>query len=167
MENSSEIGYKPSLKSRLVDEVGNKVFKQLKRENDLYPCECGGRMMHQITFLHLGFDYYKQIDIEKARELLMSAGNLFLKTINEDERIHPFLDSYPFLPKNIEILIFLREPKGSKFGPRRLYVISMSEGVLKYYINDPETNHLLSIYNETYEEAEEKLGIPVRFVHSK
>ena len=34
--------YDPSPKSALANEISNKVFFQLKKEKDLYPCEWGG-----------------------------------------------------------------------------------------------------------------------------
>ncbi len=109
MQNSSVIDYISSPKSQLANEISKQVALQLKKEQDLYPCGFGGGMMNQIRMLALSFNYYKPINIEQGRELLMAAGSLFLKTINEDERIRPYLDTYPFQPKNIEIRIFCRK----------------------------------------------------------
>lgn len=83
-----------------------RVAVQLKKEKDLHPCGSGGGMMDQIGMLALSFNYYKEIDIDTGRDLLMTTGKLLLNSVNEDERIRPYLENYPFLPKNIEIRIF-------------------------------------------------------------
>src|ERR1700722_17525785 len=104
VENTPENNYSP--KSRLINEISIKAAMQLKREKNLRPCGFGSEAMHQIHMLALSFDYYNQITVEEARDLIITSGNLFLKKINEDERIRPFLNNYPFLPENIEIRIF-------------------------------------------------------------
>src|SRR5579863_6243292 len=86
-------------KSQLVREINNKVFSQLRKEQQLDLCECGGGGSGKINFLHCGFFYYNEIDIEKARELLFTAGNRFLNAFNVDEIIHPYLDVHPLKPE--------------------------------------------------------------------
>ena len=81
----------PPTKQSLSTEVMNKAFAQLKMEKELYPCGIGEGMMNQIRMLALSFNYYKEVDIEQARELLMTAGNVFLNIINSNEQIRPFL----------------------------------------------------------------------------
>jgi hypothetical protein len=165
MQNTSETDYPSSPKSRLANEISKQVALQLKKEQDLYPCGFGGGMMHQIRMLALSFNYYKPVNIEQGREMLMAAGSLFLKTINENDEIRPYLDTYPFLPKNIEIRIFLMSSDGSLVDPGKLYVISLIDDVLRYQIDHPETKKLTTIYSETYEEAAEKLNLTVNFVN--
>ena len=145
-------------KSQLANEISNRVALQLKKERDLYPCGFGGGMMHQIRMLALSFNYYKPVEIEQARELLFSAGSLLLKTINENEQIRPYLDTYPFQPKNIEIRIFLKAADKFAIEDEKLCGISMLDGILEYEIHDPKTKKLTTIYSETYEEAMEKLN---------
>jgi len=102
--------------------------------------------------MHCGFRYYNEITVEEARKLLLETGNLYLKTINENEKIRSFLENYPYGPENIEINIFInpgnRTPKSDGLG-----VIAIIDGKLKYYSNP----HFTKIYEETYEEALEKL----------
>jgi hypothetical protein len=94
-------------KQTLATKVRNQTISQLKMERDLYPCGIGSGMMNQIRMLAISFDYYKEVDIDQARELLMAAGTLFLKTINSNKQIHSFLINCPFKPENIEIAIFV------------------------------------------------------------
>ncbi len=156
-----DLQYTQSPKSKLVHEISEGVFKQLILEKNLYPCECGGRMMDQIKLLHWGFDYYHEIDIAEARELLITATNRLLQAINEDQRIRPYLATYPFKPENVEIRIFLHNSDGSILGPEKLHVIANIEGVLDYMIQASETRRLKKILIETFQEAEAKLNAPL------
>jgi hypothetical protein len=157
-ENISNEHYNSNDKSKLVREISSKVFVKLKNEKKLYPIECGGGGSDLIKLLHWGFFYYKDINIEEARELLMIASEQFLMAFNSDSRIHPHLDSCPFKPKNMQLEIFLKKPDGSELGPETLHVISMTKGILEYAIESSETGHLKTVFVETYEEAAAKLS---------
>jgi hypothetical protein len=146
-------------KQTLANEVRNQTFAQLKKEKELYPFGTGSGMMDQIRMLALSFRYYKEIDIEEARELLMAVGTLFLKNINGNDRIRPYLTNYPFRPENIDIAIFLQKPNGSEPDLDKLTIIEMTDGILKYSIRSSETGRLTRICKETFVEAAAKLGI--------
>jgi hypothetical protein len=99
--------YQPDLKSHYASEITNRFSVQLRDEMQLYPCGTGGGCMDNIRMLALSCDYYKEIDIEEARQLLVQAGILFLKTANENEKARPYFANYPFGLKNIEIRFFI------------------------------------------------------------
>ena len=144
-------------KQSTANEVRNKTILQLKQERNLHAIGVGSGMMNQIRMLALSFVYYKEIDIETAREILVSASDLFLENINSYEKIHPFLENYPFTTKNIEIAIFLLKPDGSKPSGGNLTVISITNGILSYKTDHPDDGRLTRIYEETYEEASSKI----------
>ena len=147
-----------ALADKIYDnEIGKKVFIQLKKEKKLHVCESGWGLCgtHKIQVMHCGFDYYNEIDVAEARELLMTAGNLYLREINDNEKIRPYLANYPFKPENIQIAIFLKNPNGSKTAPEKLRVISITDGLLRYDIG---MDSLTTICEETYDEAAAKLG---------
>ncbi len=154
--NEADTSHMPS-KQSLANEVRNQTFAQLKMEKELYPCGVGSGMMNQIKMLALAFNYYKDADIEHARELLMAGATLFLNKINSNEQIRPYLDNYPFRPENIQIIIYLQTPIGSPPDFGKLIVVSMSDGILRYSIENSKTGPLITIHEETYEEASEKL----------
>jgi hypothetical protein len=144
----------------LINEVRNQTFSQLKMEKELYPFGTGeGGGVNEIRMLALSFLYYKEIDIEEARELLMAAATIFLKNINSNEQIRPYLKNDPFQPKNIQIRIFLKKPDGSKPNLDKLTVIAMVSGMLEYDIRSSETGRLTTICRETYEEVAAKPNV--------
>lgn len=145
--------YQISDKEKAADAILSKVATKLKNEKGLIPCGTGGRMMGQIKMLALSFDYQKPLDLKTARELLVVAVQKFIYEINADPRVRPYLDEYPFEPKNIQIRIFIQDKNGADFGADKLSVASSIEGVLKYKIDNPETHLFKTIHQETYEEA--------------
>ena len=143
-------------KQSLATEVLNQTILQL-REKGLRACGYGSGMMYQIRMLALSFDYYKEIDINEARELLMTAATVFLNNVNSHDLIPPFLQNYPFTPQNIEIRIFIYQPNGNNPEPGKLVGASMIDGILKYKIM-PDEYKLETIYQETFDEAKLKLN---------
>ena len=160
---SNRFGYDPKwdLATDIYNnEIGKTVFPQLKREKNLNVCESGFglRSSDKIRCMHCGFQYFNEITLEEARQLLVDTANLYLKTINKNEGIRPFLENYPFRLENIEIRIFINNPTGLKYNPDKLGAISIIDGILEYMAND---RHLTTIYEETYDEALSKLGTVV------
>jgi hypothetical protein len=153
--------YKPTSESiereELINKILSKVAFQLKNEKQLYPIGEGGQTSRGVQMLALSFNFYQKIGIDEGRELLVAAVNALISGVNGDERIHHHLVSYPFKPNNVEIRIFLYNPDRSdpKFG--QLQVISAIDGILSYKVDNPETNRFKVVYQETYDEAKQKL----------
>jgi hypothetical protein len=145
-------------KQQLADQVRKKAAMQIKKEKNLNPCGTAGQMMNQIKFLGLSFSYYKKLDVEEGREMVVYAAQTLAEKINAEPRIHPYLFEDPFPPQRTEIYIFLYNPDGSLLPPGELSIILYSYGVVKYKTEDPQTARLKTIYQETYEEALEKLN---------
>ncbi len=137
--------------------VRNRTAHQLKVENNLIPCGSGSQMMNQIEMLALAFDYFQPLDIDSARPLLITAADKFLKEINEDESIRPYLSNYPFEPKNIEIIMYLYQPNRTIVPDGDLTVIDLEQGKCRYKINGPD-DRFHTILEETYEDAVMKIN---------
>ncbi len=151
-EMEVDIPYKPD-KQSLSTEVRNHTILELRAKKNLVACGEGSGMMGQIRMLAISFDYYNEVDIDQARDLLMTASTVFLRNINAKEKIRPLLQNYPFEAKNIEIRIFLLKPDGSKPNIGNLSVASMVKGSVAYKVISPETKRLEIIYKETFDEA--------------
>lgn len=155
--NSKTFSKPLSKKQELATQIRKQVAYKLENERGLSPCGIGAQMMNQIEMLALDFNYYKPININEARELLIYATNQFANEVNETNEIHPYLANIPFNSKNIEISVYLRSPDGRDVGPNDLSIVSMIQGQLKYKINDRQTRQLKTVFTETYDEAVEKL----------
>ncbi len=149
--------YYPSEKECLCNDITKKVAIELKNELDLLPFGSGGQAMNQIKMLAISFLYRHPLEIAEGRELLIAAVEKFAAKINANEAIRPYLNNYPFGPKNIEIRIFIQAPNGKDFGSEKLCLIKAQEGFLEYEIHSGEYN-LKTVYKETFEEALQKLN---------
>jgi len=143
---------------KLADSILRKVALKLKEDKNLWPCGTIGQKLNKIEVLGLGFNYYESISVEEARRLLIYCVNEFIKTVNQDEKIRPYLSNYPFEPKNIEIDIFMRNLDGSDFEPGKLCVAAAIDGNLEYDVRDPKTTRLTTIHKETFQEGLIKLS---------
>jgi len=151
-------GYKLRDDEYLVDIVERQAARQLQKELSLQLVGTGAQMMDEIRMLSLNFEYDKPIEAYEGRKLLVRAVDVFLATINANEEIRPYLIQYPFKPENIEIRIFLRSADRSDVPPGKLSVVTALEGVLEYDIEHPVTTRLVTAYQETYQEAVDKLA---------
>jgi hypothetical protein len=144
-------------KGSLADELLIKTLVQLRDEYNLIPHGTGGGMINEIHCLALSFLYYKEIDIEEGRELLMTAAKVFLDNINKNEPIRKYLNHYPFRPRSIELRLFLRKSDGSLCDPDTLRIIALVEGEIDYEMM--HDHRLITMYTESFEEAAEKVGL--------
>jgi len=138
---------------KLVNLITAKTAKKLENEKSLILIGTGGSMMDDIKMLMMGFEYRKAVNIAMARKLLIDSVEEYLSEINANEVIRAHLHNYPFTSKNIEIVIYIRNPDGSKVALDEFKVISALEGKMFYYVDCPEKHTLKAVYEETYEEA--------------
>lgn len=138
---------------KIADVITAKIAKELRVEKGLRLIGTGGRMMDDIKMMNMGFEFFSPLDITKSRELLLSIIKKYLIAINNNEKIRPYLHEYPFTAKNIEIDIWIRNPDGSSVSLDMIYYISAINGILYYYIDDPEKYSRKTVHQETYEEA--------------
>jgi len=92
---------------KIANRITHQVAAKLKKEKDLQPVGTGGGMMHDIYMMALSFDYEKEVDLSKARELLVYVVDNYLSAINSNEEVRPYLHDYPFTAKNIQIRIWV------------------------------------------------------------
>jgi hypothetical protein len=145
--------------AKIAHKITDQTAKKLGKEAGLKLIGTGSGMMYNVRMLAMAFRYSKEIDIDEGRELLMKAVSEYLSAINSNEEIRPYLINYPFLPKNIQIRIFLSDSKGREIPLGQLAVIGSIDGVFEYLIEDPKTTCLKTIYEETYEEALQKSSL--------
>jgi hypothetical protein len=147
-------------KEKYADAILNKVANQLKQETELRPIGNMGQMLYDVERLGLSFYYYKPVDIAEGRKLLVEAINKTLSEINYNEDIRPYLCRYPFLPRNIQIEIFLRTSEGRDLPSDALCVLDAKGGLLRFDIHHAQKNKFITLYKETYEQALERIADP-------
>ena len=149
----SSFGYQSPRYVKLAHEITEKTAKKLKEQKGFSLAGTGGQMMDDIQMMMMGFNFYKVVDIETARQLLVDSVQEYLSAINSNEKIRPHLHNYPFTAQNVEIVIYFYNPDGSNVPPGKLSIAEANQGKVVYYIDDPEKHTIKSLHEETYEKA--------------
>ncbi len=149
----SSFGYQSPRYVKLAHKITEKTARELKAQKNLYLVGTGGQMMDDIQMMMMGFNFYKIVDIETARKLLVDSVQEYLAAINSSEEVRPYLHNYPFTAKNVEIVIYFYSPDGSRGPPDKIKIAATNHGEVVYYIDDPEKHTIKSMHEETYEEA--------------
>src|SRR5690349_17251203 len=142
--------YKLSDDEKIANQITQETAKKLKEKKNLILIGTGGQMMHEIEMLAMSFNYYHEVNLEQARELLICAINEYLSDINNNQDVRPYLHEYPFTSKNVEIRIFIYGPDRRKLSPDKIGYILSIDGVLEYYTRADDDH---PVCKETYAEA--------------
>ena len=126
----------------LKRKVMARTVKKLKKEKNLYCDGFGGFgvkvvEMSALSFVHEGEPY----DIDKARNLLVYAAEVFLNEFNSFEKIRPYLANYPFTSKNIELRIFFHDEKNDGYSAPNLTAASLIRGEIFFRMNENNYTH--------------------------
>ena len=147
----------PPDKLSLISDVRKKVALKVRKERNLCAIGTGAQAMDQIKMLGLSFNYNEELTIDEGRELLVYVVDEFVRSVNEEPKIQPFLANVPFEAKNIEIRIFLQKPDGHEFEDGKLSVIRCLNGRLEFAVNDSQSDLLVkTAYTESFAQALEK-----------
>ena len=138
---------------KMADRITAKTAKKIEKETGLRLCGTGGGMMNHIRMMAMSFDCSHEIDIEQARELVLHCANEYLNAINSNEEIRPHLVQYPFMPKNVQIDIFIHPSDQREIPTGSLVVVSTSYGMISYMVRGTGSERLKDVHEETYEEA--------------
>ncbi len=142
--------YKLSDDEKIANQITQETAKKLKEKKNLILIGTGGQMMHEIEMLAMSFNYYQEVNLEQARELLICAINEYLSDINNNQDVRHYLHEYPFTSKNVEIRIFIYGPDRKKLPSDKIGYISSIDGVLEYYTRADDDH---PVCKETYAEA--------------
>ncbi len=89
----------------IVDKITDEYKKNVILNHNLVLLGEGGGMMGDIQRTSLTFKKYDSLDIRKVRELAVELEEQYLKMINEDKAVRPYLHNYPAGPENFELTI--------------------------------------------------------------
>ena len=138
----------------IIDRIINQTDLQLKKEKNLHAIGSGGSMMGDIQLAEIYFQYFHLVNLEEARVLLVYAIQTFLKNINDNKEVRPYLHNYPFTTNNIDINIFIYQPDGHYPPQGSIQCLGLSKNTLSYELVKPsEFAPWPILKEETYEEA--------------
>ncbi|PCI76478.1 hypothetical protein COB21_04300 [Candidatus Aerophobetes bacterium] len=138
---------------KIAHKITDDTAKKLAKEKNLVLIGTGGGMMHDIQMMAMSFNFYHEVNLQEARELVVYAIREYLSDINSNEKVRPYLHNYPFTAKNVEVRIFLYEPDRNTLPPGKIHCISATHGSISYYVRGSEKYSRKNICEETYEQA--------------
>jgi hypothetical protein len=93
------------------------------------------------------------VDIDTARQLLVTSVQEYLSAVNSNEKIKPHLHNYPFTDKNIKIVIYFYDSSGLDVPVGSISIASAAQGELIYYVDYPEKHTIKAIHEESFQDA--------------
>ncbi len=144
---------------KMAHSLTAQTAKKLAKEKGLVLIGTGGGMMDDIKMMSMSFNYYKEVDLNSARQVLVGTVNEYLAIINNDEELRPFLHNYPFTSKNVEICIWIYKPDGKYLPPGKIAYLCARNGKLSYYAERPgESFPRNLVLKEDYEEGFQRIS---------
>jgi hypothetical protein len=145
----------PSAKTINYDQIADKITMQfaakMKQKKNLLFCGSGGAMMGDIQEMHVSFNLYSPLEIPAARKLIIECAKEYLKDINDNKEVQPYLHDHPFTAKNIQISIYIYKSDGKYVLYPNLGDACLFMGTIYYFGSDGQ--QLLTIKEEPYDEA--------------
>ncbi len=156
--NTQEFDKGSHVRDENYETIANRITKQvalkLSQEKNLQCAGGGGGMMSSIRMMALGFDLFQEVDLMEARKLMVYVITEYLKAINDSKEIRPYLQNYPFNPKNIEIRIWIQTPDRQDVPLDKIAYISSINAILTHDLPRETGSYVhRELCEETYEEA--------------
>jgi len=124
-----------------------------KSENVSLTAFGGGFLDNHVNHLALRFSSYKTLDLEQARIFFVLGANGFLRTIDQDLKIRPYLNDYPFPYKEIIFSISFFKQNEDYVDKEYITHISLYEGKVLYCHYNETNKRLETFYSEPYPDA--------------
>jgi len=141
----------------LMASIIDDSIDQLSKRYGLIPIGTGGGEKEGKSWLKcVSFQLYKKITKDEARILMVEMVEIFLRNINKNKIIIPYLYNHPFTYKNLELSVFILDKDGSDIFHPHLGLISLTEsGTVNFvsYEPGPMCDYATDIeepYEETY-----------------
>ncbi|MCB1067832.1 MAG: hypothetical protein KDK56_06565 [Simkania sp.] len=140
---------------KMANQITAETADRIRTQFNLDPVGSGGAMMHDVKVMALSFNCYRPLSIDESRELVINCVNEYLKSVNENKEIRPYLHNFPFNEQNIELVIFIFEDnKFTKIQSGQVSSVSTLNGKIRYKTRSAEDQYKREIlHQETYEEA--------------
>ncbi|MCB1072272.1 MAG: hypothetical protein KDK96_04125 [Chlamydiia bacterium] len=143
---------------KYADNVTSDFRRSVKAKYGMFATGDGGSFMEKINSVFLSFSTFdKEYDVDQTRVLMVNCVEEYLLRINEDEKVRPYLNHFPFSSSGIEfqIAFYERPSKRVKFG--FIGLVGIVNRKIYYCSYDHEKKQLVDICEEPYEEALKKV----------
>lgn len=133
---------------KIIDETIDEILKKY----DLNPCGIG--MNGKFEYLEISFQTRKILTRDEARVMLHDCVEIFLKKINSNEKIKPYLKKYPFDYENVGITLYIQDKKNGYIFHPDISVAKWNSRGLSFKTHDQNDIYgYREITEETHQEA--------------
>jgi hypothetical protein len=146
-EKKSYSIYRPYIK-----ELIKTYDQEMQEKYDLHCIGEGGIMHETIQLIDVSFVTNRRASISEARELAVGIAEKLLQMINRDEKLKPYLCSYPFDTNQINLSISFQD-NGWVYSDGTVSCISLVKNHLFYDSKEILINRQEEILKEPYPEA--------------
>ncbi len=145
---------KPRDYEDIANEISSKVAKKLAKKHQMDWIGEGGGMMGSVYMIGLSFQIDHSLDRDEARARIVDCVEELLAAINANEEIRPFLKSYPFTTKNVQVAIFSILADGRDVVDPYIKVVSVDQNdYVTFRTEEPNRIAYKNKYREPYIEA--------------
>lgn len=144
---------------RAVNDILEKTAGIIEAKYGIKPCgEGAGMPGGVIQHFGLSFDARGPYTKQHLRKLLVDCAYELLQIINNNEKVRPQLEKFPFTLANIQVIIYNHDASGRRVFDPEISVAEIAKDGLTYQGVDPDDRfRYKSEFRETYEEALEIL----------
>lgn len=137
-----------------VNQQINAFAKEMREREKMVLAGVGGSSLNQLKRI-FDFDFWteKKLTLEEARALCVRTANDFLKQVNENEKLQPYLEDHPFTIKNLNLMIGCTGPNLQRLPSEYISNITCTNGKIFYSIWSKEKNFYEEVKVETWDEA--------------
>ena len=136
----------------LSDKILLPELARIKKEKGYLYAGGGGSFYSNVKSIALTFTINQSPSLPEARKIYTELVEAIVEKYNANEKIRPYLDNYPFLPKNVEILLLFKLSDLNKHEPT-VGSINMIRGNLRIALVCPETGQEIYRLTEPYDET--------------
>ena len=145
----------------MANRIEHQVSLELREKYNLFQIGTGGGMIDAINRMSMMFHYFNEVDMDKARELVITASTTLLNALNDNEEVRPYLHYYPFRIEDIGIMIFFKNGDRRNVRVGAINGCELVQGKVQFFEEIEEEFGLKCIKKEPFAEAYQIVkGIP-------
>jgi hypothetical protein len=113
----------------------------------------GGELCNDVEKIYIGFYSNKTPTVDEVREDFVKGVECFLKLINNDGIIKPYLHNYPFTIENLKYSLSFPDVPVDASGQGPVVHAFSYKGIIYYSVYDPALVPSRMVHEEPYSEA--------------
>lgn len=124
--------HQPNEYEEEIDALLADFANDLQEQYGLYRYSIGGNLMNGIQDIGATFDIYQFVTRDEGRQLLLEVSDKLLTTLNNNEKLRPFLKEYPFPASLLKINLRFEQSKYASLPDIRIKNITLNENKITY-----------------------------------